>query len=64
MKKVTLAPRRKEICTKEIILLDKKNALQDSHGVSSLTDKESGIIFSPNKDKATLLNKLFQSVFS
>ena len=41
-----------------------KNAKQDSHGVSPLKDKDSGIMFSQNKDKATLLNKQFQSVFS
>ena len=41
-----------------------RNAKQDSHGVSPLKDKDSGIIFSQNKDKATLLNKQFQSVFS
>ena len=41
-----------------------KNAKQDSHGVSPLKDKDSGIMLSQNKDKATLLNKQFQSVFS
>ena len=41
-----------------------RNAKQDSHGVSPLMDKDSGIMFSQNKDKATLLNKQFQSVFS
>ena len=41
-----------------------RNAKQDSHGVSPLKDKDSGIMFSQNKDKATVLNKQFQSVFS
>ena len=41
-----------------------KNAKQDSHGVSPLKDKDSGNTFSQNKDKANLLNKQFQSVFS
>ena len=42
-----------------------RNAKQDSHGVS-LKDKDSGVtsMFSENKDKATLLNQQFQSVFS
>ena len=31
-----------------------RNAKQDSHGVSPLKDKDSGIIFSQNKDKSTL----------
>ena len=41
-----------------------KNAKQDSHGVSLLEDKGFGTSFSENNDKATLLNKQFQSVFS
>ena len=41
-----------------------KNAKQDAHGVSPLMDKVLGTTFSQNKDKATLLNKQFQSVFS
>ena len=41
-----------------------KNAKQDAHGVSPLKDKVSGTTFSQSKDKATLLNKQFQSVFS
>ena len=44
--------------------LPDKNAKQDSHGVSPLKDKDSGNTFSQNKDKANLLNKQFQSVFS
>ena len=41
-----------------------KNARQDSQGVSPLKDNDTLTMFSQSKDKANLLNKQFQSVFS
>ena len=44
--------------------LIKENAKQDSQCGFPLKDKDSGSTFSQNNDKATLLNKQIQSVFS
>ena len=41
-----------------------KNARQDSQGISTLTDKTKNSLVTENKEKATILNKQFQSVFS
>ena len=41
-----------------------ENAKQDSHGVSHLKDKDSGITVSKNKNRAALLDWQFRSVFS
>ena len=41
-----------------------KNVRQDSQGISALTDKYKNILVTENKEKATILNKQFQSVFS
>ena len=64
MKGVTLTQSQTNLNLRKNVLPDKKNAKQDSHGVSPLKDKDSGNTFSQNKDKATILNKQFQSVFS
>ena len=41
-----------------------ENAKQDSHRVSPVKDKDSGIIVSKNKNRAALLDWQFRSVFS
>ena len=41
-----------------------KTARQDSQGISTLKDKSKNILVTENKEKATILNKQFQSVFS
>ena len=64
VKRVTSTKTQTNRNLRQKIVLPDKNAKQDSHGVSPLKDKYSGNTFSQNKDKATLLNKQFQSVFS
>ena len=41
-----------------------KNARQDTQGVSPLKDPSTNATFSQNKEKANILNRQFQSVFS
>ena len=55
---------KQKFAPKKLFSLIKKNAKQDSHGVSPLKDNGSGNTFSQNKDKATLSNLNNFSLYS